>query len=242
MRPIPCLNNAPALVLAAGLLAGPAHAAQTDRTPLARLGALADRMYTIGETSASAADMIAAEAKAADDIRAYIADGATDGLLAPEPGKPSPLATAAYLGYPNVVAALLTSPLVRAHVDDADANGITPWIAANFSMKQSAWTCNPAILGDPFRFVPIVVTQPYYLANPEPPYRKTREVLEQAGAHADMAQAKTVWLAQCKNSAATAAAAVGASADLQATVQALGADDLAAYVRHAAKAAQARGQ
>jgi hypothetical protein len=200
-------------------------------------------MYAIGETSANAADMIAAEARAADDIRAYIAGGSTEGLLAAGTGKPSPLATAAYLGYPNVVAALLTSPLVRAHVDDADESGITPWIAANLSMKQSAWTCNPTILGDPFRFVPIVVTQPYYLANPVPPYRKTRELLEHAGAHADMAQAKAVWLAQCKNSAAATVSTIQAAADLQATVQALGADDLAAYVRQLQqKATQTRGQ
>lgn len=104
------------------------------------LKSLAERIYVAGETSGKVADMIDAEAKAADEIRQYVASGSTDGLLAKEKGEQSPLAAAAYMGYPNVVAALLTSNLVRAHINDADERGLTPWIAANFSMRQSVWT------------------------------------------------------------------------------------------------------
>ncbi|WP_338117830.1 hypothetical protein, partial [Paraburkholderia silviterrae] len=155
----------------------------------------------------------------------------TDGLLAKEKGKPSPLATAAFMGYPNVVAALLTSDLVRTHINDADEMGLTPWIAANFSLRQSMWVCNPAVLGDPFKFVPLFVTQPYYLANPTPPYKKTREVLEEAGASPDLAKAKEVWLANCKHQSDEAKTRVQASDDLQKTVQELGANDLTSLLR-----------
>src|SRR5471030_299215 len=95
--------------------------------------------------------------------------------------------------YPNIVAALLTSTLVKAHINDADEMGLTPWIAANLSMKQSLWSCNPAIFDNPFKFVPMFVTQPYYISNPIHPYKKTREVLEEAGASTDMTKAKEVW-------------------------------------------------
>ncbi|NIA53574.1 hypothetical protein HAV22_07900 [Massilia sp. TW-1] len=186
--------------------------------------------------------MIAAETAAAAEVGQYIASGATDGLLGPAKGK-SPLATAAYMGYPDVVAALLASPLVRAHIDDADDMGVTPWIAANFSMKQSLWACNPAVFGDPFKFVPMLVTQPYYVSNAVPPYRKTRELLEQAGAHADMAKAKDVWLANCKNRSPAIESGIRGATDLQKTVQALGATTLTEQLqRMQKKAAEARKQ
>jgi hypothetical protein len=51
-------------------------------------------------------------------------------------------------------------------------------------------------------------------------------VLEKAGATPDMAKAKEVWLANCKNQSDEAKAKVRASTDLQKTVQELGAADL----------------
>ena len=198
-----------------------ADAADPPRDPMTVLNSLADRIYVLGETSGKAADMVAAEEKAADEIREYIATGATDGLLAKEQGKQSPLAAAAYMGYPNVVAALLTSHLVIAHMNDADEMGVTPWIAASLSMRQALWTCNPAIFNDPFKFVPMFVTQPYYLSQPMSPYTKTREVLEKAGAQSDAPKAKAVWLTNCKNQSDETRARVEASSDLQKTVQEL---------------------
>ena len=64
------------------------------------LNRLPDQIYVNGETSGNVAAMIAAEAKAVDEIRQYIASGATAGL--------------------------------------------SPWIVANFSIKQSLWSCRPA--------------------------------------------------------------------------------------------------
>jgi hypothetical protein len=201
-------------------------AADLPRDPLAVLNSLADQIYVVGETSGKAADMVAAEEKAADEIRQYIGAGSTDGLLANENGKQSPLAAAAYMGYPNVVAALLTSKLVVAHINDADEMGVTPWIAANLSMRQSVWTCNPAVFEDPFKFVPMLVTQPYYISGAVPPYRKVREVLEKAGASSDVTKAKKTWLTTCRNQSDETRTKVQASTDLQKTVQELGAADL----------------
>jgi hypothetical protein len=201
-------------------------AADLPRDPLTVLNSLADQIYVVGETSGKAADMVAAEEKAADEIRQYIGAGSTDGLLAKENGKQSPLAAAAYMGYPNVVAALLTSQLVVAHINDADEMGVTPWIAASLSMRQSVWTCNPAVFEDPFRFVPMLVTQPYYFSGAVPPYKKVRALLEKAGASSDVTKAKKVWLTTCKNQSDETRTKVQASTDLQKTVQELGAADL----------------
>jgi hypothetical protein len=179
-------------------------------------------MYVLGETGGKVADMVAAEQKAAEEVRSYVASGATDGLLAKEKGGQSPLAAAAYMGYPNVVAALLTSSVIRSHVNDADEMGLTPWIAANLSMKQSLWTCNPAVFDNPYKFVPMLVTQAYYTSNPIPPYKKTRDVLEAAGAASNMGKARDVWLANCTSQSDEAKTKVRASTDLQKTVQDLG--------------------
>jgi hypothetical protein len=203
-----------------------ANAADLPRDPLAVLNSLADKIYVVGETSGKAADMVAAEERAAEEIRQYIGAGSTDGLLAKEQGKQSPLAAAAYMGYPNVVLALLTSKLVVAHINDADDMGVTPWIAATLSMRQSLWACNPAVFEDPFKFVPMLVTQPYYMFGAVPPYKKAREVLEKAGASSDSSKAKEFWLTNCKNQSDDTRAKVQASHDLQKTVQELGAANL----------------
>ncbi|CAM2164325.1 Ankyrin repeat domain-containing protein [Paraburkholderia sacchari] len=215
-----------AVLLVPTLISCTATAADAQRDPMAVLNSLSDRIYVLGETSGKVDDMIAAEARAAEEVRQYVAGGSTDGLLAKEKGKQSPLAAAAYMGYPNVVAALLTSSLVRAHINDADEMGVTPWIAANLSMRQSLWVCNPAIVDNPFKFVAMLVTQPYYISNPTPPYKKTREVLEEAGASSDLAKAKEVWLTNCKGQSEEAKAEVQASTDLQKTVQGLGTAEL----------------
>lgn len=232
-------HGAAMLLLMAAGFAHSAPAADAPRTPLTILRQLADRIYVAGETNGSAAAMIAAEADAAAEVRKYIASGATDGLLADAKGQ-APLAMAAYMGYPNVAAALLTSREVRSHVNDADPNAITPWMAATLSMRQAMWACQPGVFENPFSFVPMLVTQPYYVGNPVPPYRRTREVLEQAGARADMGKAKEFWLTRCAAQSAEVRSKVQASSDLQATVQSLGAATLAAQMRKAQEQKQSQ--
>jgi len=222
------------------LISGFAGAADSPREPSVVLNGLPDRIYVIGETSANLAEMIEAEAKAAEEISRYIASGAVEGLQSKDKGQQSLLATAAYMGYPNVVAALLKSSLVREHINDADEMGLTPWIAANFSMRQSLWSCRPAVFEDPYKFVPMFVTQLYYIGNPVPPYRKVRELLEQAGARVDLAKAKDIWLNNCTGQSADAASRVRASTDLLKTVQELGAADFVVQMQKLqAKAAAA---
>lgn len=199
-----------------------AQADDARKTPAAIIAALSDRIYVLGETTGDVGDMNAAEAKAAEEIRRYIASGANEGLLAADKGKQSPLATAAHMGYPNVVAALLTSAAVRSHVNEADTNGMTPWVASTLSLQQSAAACNASVFENPYAFIPLLVTQSYYAANPAAPYRTTRERLEQAGAAPDMAQARQVWDATCKNATPDAKARVQTAPDVQPAVQELG--------------------
>jgi hypothetical protein len=116
---------------------------------------------------------------------------------------------------------------------------VTPWIAANLSMRQSLWTCNPAIFDDPFKFVPMFVTQPYYMSGKISPYTKAREVLERAGASSDVTKAKRAWLTNCKNQSDETRTKVQASTDLQKTVQELGVADLTSQlIRLQKKAAE----
>jgi hypothetical protein len=199
-----------------------AFAADTQPAPSAVLASLSDRIYVVGETTGNVTDMIAAEMTAAEEIRRYIASGATDGLVASGKEKQSPLVKAAYMGFPNVVAALLTSGVVRAHMNDTDEMRMTPWIASTLSMQQSAWACNPAIFENPFAFIPMLVTQAYYVSNPTPPYQAARAALEQAGASPTTVKAKDVWSTVCKNQSVEGKARVQSSTDLQKTVQELG--------------------
>jgi hypothetical protein len=90
------------------------NAEDAPREPLAVINSLSQRIYVLGETGGNPTKMIDAEAKAADEIRLYIASGSTGGLIAEGKDEVSPLVAAAYEGYPNVVTALLTSNLVRA--------------------------------------------------------------------------------------------------------------------------------
>jgi len=76
----------------------------------------------------------------------------------------------------------------------------------------------------------MLVTQPYYTSNPTPPYKKTRELLEEAGASSDIAKAKEVWLANCKNETEETRTKVQASTDMQQTVQELGAAGLTSLI------------
>lgn len=78
------------------------------------------------------------------------------------------------------------------------------------------------------------------MSNSIPPYKKTRDVLEKAGAASDMPKAKEVWLANCKNESDEARTKVRASTDLQRTVQELGAADLTAQIIKLQKKAEAQ--
>lgn len=76
---------------------------------------------------------------------------------------------------------------------------------------------------NPFVWVPLAVTQTCYVQSAENPYRKTRRLLEEAGAKASPERAKAFWQDNCKRQAEETRAKVRASSDLLETVPAEGA-------------------
>jgi ABC-type transport system substrate-binding protein len=192
--------------------------ADAPKTPHQIINELQDRMYSIGETSGRFSDFVAAEERAAGEIDAYVASGITDGLVEKNSNGMTPVMSASFMGYPDLVIALLKSQTARAAIDDVSAKGISAWLYANLAYRQSMWICNPGALHDPFAFVPLFVTQPYYQQSAENPYKKIRQLLERAGAKADMARAKQFWQDNCKNQEAATRAKIAQGNDLLETV------------------------
>jgi hypothetical protein len=187
-------------------------------TPYEVIVQLRGRMHAAGEVGGRFYEEIG---KARRALRDYAASGGDPaGFVAPGPGGLTPLLLAARLGYPEIVADLLEKPAVAARVNDTDDGGFSPWLWASFASQHAFWLCNPTVFKDPFRFVPLVVQQPYYVGGAERPYRRTRRLLEAAGAKPEMAAAKSRWLELCKLAEPEIRAKVTASDDLLATLEA----------------------
>lgn len=188
-------------VLAAAIatMANVAFAADPIQTPHDVIEKLHNRMDAIGQTTGLFEQFVEAENQAAKQIRRYLDGGGrkTD-LVAPNSAGQTPLMAAAFMGYSRVVEALLEFDNVRQSVDDKNSRGLSSWIYANIAFGQSMWVCNPTVFKDPFEWVPMVVIQPYYAFSPENPYKKTRRLLEAAGAKPNVPSAKRVWMDNCK--------------------------------------------
>jgi len=159
--------------------------------------ALAQRLYAIGETSGSIDEALAAEKAAADQIRAYLAHNLPEGLAEVNTAEQTPLISAVYNGYPQIVSALLESKVVQAQVGDRDSKGGTAWLYANLAIRQSVFACNPGIMNNVFAWEPLMVTQYYYLHVRENPYRAVRSALESKGGRGTLKEAKDFWIALC---------------------------------------------
>lgn len=179
---------------------------------------LRQRMYVIGETTGKLENFSDAEISAASEIQDYVAGGDPAMLIEPDDTGQTPLMAAAYMGYADVVGELLKSDAVRRTMDDKNPKGLSAWIYSNIAFRQALWACNPTVFNDVFRFVPLYVTQPYYLESSENPYKKTRRLLEAAGAKADLTQAKQFWQDNCKQQTASTRKKVQQSRDLLDTV------------------------
>lgn len=179
------------------------------------------KMYVVGETKGSRDALASAEQQAVADIGRWV-ERDHEFLVERNAIGQTPLMTAASLGYAEVVGELLKARVVRAAIDEADARGATAWIHVNLAFRQSLWVCNPKVLENPFVWVPLVVTLPYYLGAAESPYRKARRSLEEAGASRDPARAKRFWQDVCPQQADATRAKVEASSDLLDTVVAEG--------------------
>ena len=173
-------------------------AVDTPEKPNKVINKLRQQMYTIGETSGKLEDFIEAERKAAIEIRSYIANGDLTGLNEKTQSGQTPLMAAAINGYSEIVIELLKSDQVRATINDTNPQGFSAWLHATWAFRQSIWACNPTVLKDPFAWVPIFVIQPYYTQSAENPYRKTRRLLEEAGAIPAPERAKQTWRDTCK--------------------------------------------
>jgi hypothetical protein len=205
--------------------------AQSDQshpkeTPHQIIDALVQRIYAIGETTVSIADAVEAEKVASQEIRAYSAGAATDGLIETNSGGQTPLMSAAYDGFPQVVTALLASAVVRQHIDDHDVLGGSAWIYADLGLRESLAACNPAVLNNVFAFEPLMVTQFYYLKARDNPYQAVRRALLSNGARGDSEQAKRFWVDHCKNEDARTKEAIERSSDVLNAATALGTEQL----------------
>ena len=219
-------RNARTVGLVALLPATMACAADAPRRPHAILAALRQSMYVVGETSGRHADLDKAERGAAMEMaRAIVGD--PDGVVEKSLADQTPLMAAAAAGYARVTSTLLQSPRVRASIGEVDRTGATAWTLASLALRQSAWVCNPQILDDPFMWVPLMVVQPCYVEAETNPYRRTRELLEAAGAVPDPDAARRIWQRFCTNQNDTVRARVDAASDLQGAVLAEGAAVLA---------------
>lgn len=216
-------------VLAAALLAltavvvGDTARAEEAPTPRAVIEALADRLYVIGETTGREAEFGAAAAAARLDLQAAIArQGGGAALGRDEGGAAVLLIEAAFGGHAELVEELLSHKEVVAAIDTVGEGGLTAWQLANFAIQETIWACNATVFADPFKYVPRFVVLPYYRAGAEPAYVRTRRLLEAAGARADMAEARKLWLATCRFADPEARRKVEAGGDLLATVRAEG--------------------
>lgn len=225
--------------LALALLMSAAYsacAADSPNKPHQVINNLRQRMYVIGETTGKLDQFVEAERKAAQDIREYAASTTDPAALNERsPQGQTPLMAAAFMGYSEVVAELLNHNSVREGVNDVNPQGMSSWVYANFAFRQSAWVCNPTTLKNPFASVPLLVTQPYYQLSAENPYKKTRHLLEAAGAKIDMPAAKRFWLETCKLQDESTREKVERSDDLLSTVLDEGAEKLNSFITSSLK-------
>lgn len=206
------------------------EAAEPLKTPHQIIGQLRLRITAIGQTTKTLSDYDIAIRAAVDDLHAFTQKGGNlNGLTQKDKWGKTPLNMAAYLGFSEIVAVLLAQPSLAISLDEPDDTAIAPWTYSVFAARQSAFACNPKIFTSPFSWAPMHQSQAYYSARN--PYPLVRKLLEAAGAHQDMAQAKRQWHAICKFQTESVRAEVEASPDIQPTVIAAGRRALDAFMQ-----------
>ncbi len=177
-------------------------------------------MNVVGETSGQQKDFLEIIERARRELQDYAAVGGDPApLVENSPRGVTPLILAAMFGYGDIVAELLKNERVVSSINDVDQRGFSAWAYANFALRETIWVCNSTVFKDPFKFVPSLVTLPFYQGGGERPYRKTRRVLEEAGAKKDMAAAKQLWLDTCKLATHESRQKVADADDLLVTVE-----------------------
>ncbi|WP_411881695.1 hypothetical protein [Polaromonas sp. YR568] len=204
------------------MVMGPALAQLTPSSNAAIeiISGLAKQIQLIGANTASASDYEKAEFKARDALSKLISSNPpADVLLERAPHGTTPLMLAAFYGFPGLTEELLKSDVVKASINEKGPNQATAWMIANYGMRQAMWSCDPATLNEPFAWVSIYGSQPYYrLHAGGNPYQMTRRVLEDAGAIPDLVGLKSAWLKTCPMSEPNLKARICASADVLQTL------------------------
>jgi hypothetical protein len=143
---------------------GLAFGEENPRKPHQVIGDLRQRIYAIGETNPKLERFIEAEHEAVAEIRKYVRGGFDPSdLIAKNDTGQTPLIAAAFMGFSEVVSELLTSDAVKGAIDEENNMGMSAWLSSTVAYRQAIWACNPNVFDDPFTFVPLFVTQPYYL-------------------------------------------------------------------------------
>lgn len=210
----------------------PAQAKNKEQTPTKIFNELIDDIYTISEVSGSQKGYDKAMSEAVASFRTLISrsrDVTT--LLGPDEDGRTPLLVAAQYGYAPIIDELLKHQPTLDHIDTKDKNGMTAWDYSMLATRQSIFACNPNIFNFPTRFVPYFVTQAYY--GPRNPYPKIRHTLEQAGAHADMEEAREHWQSLCKFQSDYTRNKIKTATDVQAMAIEEGEATLSLYIANA---------
>jgi len=201
-----------------------------SETPQQAIAALVQRVYAIGETTGSVAQAREAEKAAADQIRQYAASASTDGLVETNADGQTPLIAAATNGYPQIVAALLETQVVKERIHDRDSKGGSAWIYANMALRESITACNPSVLANVFAWEPVMVNQFFYLQAAENPYLAVRRLLESKGARGTLEEAKRFWVKLCTREDASTKEKIEHSSDVLETVIAAGTEALTRFI------------
>ena len=194
-------------------------------TPESIIKKLMQRMYAIGETNPKYERFQLAQQKAAKLMREFMKTSKEKALFTQKNKQgQTPLMLASYLGYSQIIEVLLESKEVQASINTQKKNGLNAWVYVNLAMRQSLFACNEAISKNPFSFVPLAVTQPFYMQSNA--YQKSRELLEKHGAKANIDNAKKIWNTFCSKQSLAVKQAVQNSDDLLQTLVEEGAKSL----------------
>jgi|GEM_PF-1321841 len=199
------------MVLIALQLAGyPANADGPNLEVHRIINEFGNKLYIAGETGG---DFGAAIASSEAKLRSYIDQHRDSPALTAQDEKGrTPLIKAAASGFVELVVALLENRSVVEAIDAVDPKGMSAWVHANIAIRQSLLICNPSAAENPFAFVPLMVTQAYFMSRLG--YYRSREALEKAGAKASNVLAREGWNTLCVHQADSTRQIINSSDDV----------------------------
>lgn len=167
------------------------------KSPLDILKNLQNDIYVRGEVDGN---FKKAEVKALDEFKNFIKNNSDKNLLIEKNSiGQTPLIISSFMGYDFMVKELLKHDIVKRDIDRIDDKNATAWMYSNFAFRQSVFACHgDALVGNPFSFVPLLVTYPFYSEAKPNRYKNIRQMLEEAGATPNQNNTKKLWMDTCK--------------------------------------------